>query len=119
VPATKPGQRTDLGKPVERTTLAANPRDPLYFETESMMPVDFLSFRRAFNTALAARLRELGGRAIYKARITYSARTSSAVKCGAANLERARFTTARAPRARQAPAGAPPAAEVTTGSGPA
>jgi len=54
VPATKPGTRTDLGKSVEGTTLAPNPRDPLYFETPTSLPVDFHSFRRAFNTALAA-----------------------------------------------------------------
>ncbi len=30
-----------------------DPRDPLYFETEVSLPVDFHSFRRAFNTALA------------------------------------------------------------------
>ncbi len=53
VPATKPGQRTDLGKPAEGTKLAPNPRDPLYFETEATLPVDFHSFRRAFASALA------------------------------------------------------------------
>jgi integrase len=53
VPATKPGQRTDLGKLGEGTKLAPNPRDPLYYETPSTLPVDFHSFRRAFNTALA------------------------------------------------------------------
>jgi integrase len=53
VPATKPGARTDLGKPAVGTKLAPNPRDPLYFETATTLPVDFHSFRRAFNTALA------------------------------------------------------------------
>src|SRR5262249_8037749 len=38
---------------VEGTKLAPNPRDPLYFETATTLPVDFHSFRRAFNTALA------------------------------------------------------------------
>jgi hypothetical protein len=53
VPAPKPGQRTDLGKAAGGTKLAADPRDPLYFETATTLPVDFHSFRRAFNTALA------------------------------------------------------------------
>jgi hypothetical protein len=53
VPATKPGQRTDLDKRVEGTKPAPNPRDPLYFETATTLPVDFHSFRRGFNTALA------------------------------------------------------------------
>jgi len=53
VPATKPGQRTDLGKTVEGTKPAPNPHDPLYFEKEDTLPVDFHSFRRAFSTALA------------------------------------------------------------------
>ncbi len=53
VPATRPGQRTDLGKLGEGTKLAPNPRDPLYYATPSTLPVDFHSFRRAFNTALA------------------------------------------------------------------
>jgi integrase len=53
VPATKPGQRTDLGKPVEGKKLAPNPRDPLYFETATTLPVDWHSFRRAFASALA------------------------------------------------------------------
>jgi len=53
VPATKPGQRTDLGKPAEGTKPAPNPRDPVYYETATTLPVDFHSFRRAFNTALA------------------------------------------------------------------
>ena len=52
-PATKPGTRTDLGKHAQGTQLAPNPRDPLYFETATTLPVDFHSFRRAFNTALA------------------------------------------------------------------
>jgi integrase len=54
VPATKPGTRTDLGRAVEGTKLEPSPRDPLYFQTPTSMPVDFHSFRRAFNTALAA-----------------------------------------------------------------
>jgi integrase len=33
--------------------LRPNPADPLYFETATTLPVDFHSFRRAFNTALA------------------------------------------------------------------
>ena len=33
--------------------LAPDARDPLYFETASTLPVDFHSFRRAFNTGLA------------------------------------------------------------------
>jgi len=33
--------------------LAPDPRDPLYFATASTLPVDFHSFRRAFNTGLA------------------------------------------------------------------
>ena len=53
VPATKPGARTDLGKPAEGTKPAPNPRDPIYYETASTLPVDFHSFRRAFSTALA------------------------------------------------------------------
>lgn len=53
VPATTRGQRTDLGKSIEGTKLAPNPRDPLYFETASTLPVDFHSFRRAFASALA------------------------------------------------------------------
>ncbi len=53
-PATRPGTRTDLGRRVEGTKLVPNPRDPLYFETPTSLPVDFHSFRRAFNTALAA-----------------------------------------------------------------
>jgi hypothetical protein len=53
VPATRPGTRTDLGKSAEGTQIAPNPGDPLYFETATTLPVDFHSFRRAFNTALA------------------------------------------------------------------
>ncbi len=53
VPATMRGTRTDLGR-TAGTRLAPNPRDPLYFETPTSLPVDFHSFRRAFNTALAA-----------------------------------------------------------------
>jgi hypothetical protein len=49
-----PGTRTDRGKLAKGTKLAPNPRDPLYFETEASLPVDFHSFRRAFNTALAS-----------------------------------------------------------------
>ncbi|MFT3769645.1 MAG: tyrosine-type recombinase/integrase [Minicystis sp.] len=53
VPIRKQGMRTDLGKRPEGTMLAPNPHDPLYFETPTSLPVDFHSFRRAFNTALA------------------------------------------------------------------
>jgi len=53
VPATHPGTRTDLGKQAQGTKLAPNPADPLYFETATTRPVDFHSFRRAYNTALA------------------------------------------------------------------
>ena len=53
VSATKPGMRTDLGKRADGTQPAPNPRDPLYFETSTTLAVDFHSFRRAFNTALA------------------------------------------------------------------
>jgi integrase len=53
VPATRPGMRTDLGRAAMGTKPAPNPRDPLYFETDVSLPVDFHSFRRAFNTALA------------------------------------------------------------------
>ena len=53
VPATSPGTRTDRGTVAEGTKLAPNPADPLYFETSTTLPVDFHSFRRAFNTALA------------------------------------------------------------------
>jgi integrase len=53
VPASRAGTRTDLGRYAEGTKLAPDPRDPLYFETATTLPVDFHSFRRAFNTALA------------------------------------------------------------------
>jgi integrase len=53
VPATRAGMRTDLGKHAPGTKTAPNPRDPLYFETEATLPVDFHSFRRAFASALA------------------------------------------------------------------
>jgi integrase len=53
VPATSPGTRTDRGVQAKGTKLAPNPRDPLYYETTTTRPVDFHSFRRAFNTALA------------------------------------------------------------------
>ncbi len=53
VPATASGTRTDLGKNRKGTKLAPHPRDPLYFETATTLPVDFHSFRRAFSTALA------------------------------------------------------------------
>jgi integrase len=54
VPATTRGTRTDLGRTAAGTRPAPNPHDPLYFESATSMPVDFHSFRRAFNTALAA-----------------------------------------------------------------
>jgi integrase len=53
VPNTSRGTRTDLGRVATGTKLAPNPSDPLYFETTATLPVDFHSFRRAFNTALA------------------------------------------------------------------
>jgi integrase len=53
VPNTSPGTRSDLGRLAPGTKLAPNPADPLYFETTFTRPVDFHSFRRAFNTALA------------------------------------------------------------------
>jgi integrase len=53
VPATSRGTRTDRGKFAKGTKLAPSPRDPLYHETATTLPVDFHSFRRAFNTALA------------------------------------------------------------------
>ncbi len=53
VPNTSPGTRSDLGREAPGTKLAPNPGDPLYFETPVTRPVDFHSFRRAFNTALA------------------------------------------------------------------
>ena len=53
VPATSKGTRTDKGKTAQGTKRAPNPRDPLYFETATTLPVDFHSFRRAFASALA------------------------------------------------------------------
>jgi integrase len=53
VPATKGGIRTDLGRSAPGSKFAPNPRDPLYFETATTLPVDFHSFRRAFASALA------------------------------------------------------------------
>lgn len=53
VPAKTPGMRTDLGKCPEGTMLAPNPRDRMYFATATTLPVDFHSFRRTFDTALA------------------------------------------------------------------
>ena len=53
VPATSKGTRTDRGKHARGTKLAPSPRDPLYFETATTLPVDFHSFRRAFASALA------------------------------------------------------------------
>jgi len=53
VPATKSGTRTDLGRSAPGSKFAPNPRDPLYFETATTLPVDFHSFRRAFASALA------------------------------------------------------------------
>ncbi len=47
------GRRTDLGRHSEGKKLAPHPQDPLYVETHVTLPVDFHSFRRAFNTALA------------------------------------------------------------------
>jgi integrase len=47
------GRRRDLGKHSGGTKLAPDPRDRLYLETDVSLPVDFHSFRRAFNTALA------------------------------------------------------------------
>jgi integrase len=52
-PATKKGTRTDLGKRAPGSKLAPNPGDPLYFDTQVSRRVDFHSFRRAYNTALA------------------------------------------------------------------
>jgi hypothetical protein len=43
-----------LSGPAEGTQLAPNPGDPSYFETSTTLPVDFHSFRRPFNAALAA-----------------------------------------------------------------
>jgi integrase len=53
VPATHPGMRSDLGKAAAGTQPAPNPRDPLYYETATTLPVDWHSFRRAFASALA------------------------------------------------------------------
>ncbi len=53
VAATSPGTRTDRGKKARGTKPAPNPRDPLYFETATTLPVDWHSFRRAFVSALA------------------------------------------------------------------
>jgi integrase len=53
IPNTSSGTRSDLGRVAPGTKLAPNPSDPLYFETAVTRPVDFHSFRRAFNTALA------------------------------------------------------------------
>jgi len=53
VPDIGKGRRTDLGRHSGGMKLAPHPADPLYFETDSTLPVDFHSFRRAFNTALA------------------------------------------------------------------
>lgn len=53
VPAVTQGTRTDKGKGPSVVRPTPNPRDPLYFETATSLPVDFHSFRRAFNTALA------------------------------------------------------------------
>jgi hypothetical protein len=53
VAAIKAGMRSDLGKHVVGTQPGPNPSDTLYFETAATLPVDFHSFRRAFNTALA------------------------------------------------------------------
>ena len=53
VPATKSGTRTDLGRRAAGTKLAPDPSDPLYLETETTLPVDLHSFRRAFASALA------------------------------------------------------------------
>jgi site-specific recombinase XerC len=53
VPATRPGTRTDRGIRAKGTKLAPNRGDPLYYETATSKRVDFHSFRRNFNTALA------------------------------------------------------------------
>jgi integrase len=53
VPAIQRGWRRDLGKAPSGTKLAPHPSDPLYFDTGTTLAVDFHSFRRAFNTALA------------------------------------------------------------------
>jgi integrase len=54
VPATKAGTRSDLGFRATGTKLSPNPLDPLYYEQARTLAVDFHSFRRAYNTALAA-----------------------------------------------------------------
>jgi integrase len=50
-------RRTQGRAPISASTrqgkIAPNPRDPLYFETATTLPVDFHSFRRAFASALA------------------------------------------------------------------
>ena len=43
------GRRGKVG----REDLSPDPSDPLFFETETTLPVDFHSFRRGFATALA------------------------------------------------------------------
>ncbi len=54
VPRRGKGLRWDIpGKYQGETMLAPNPLDPLYHETAATLPVDFHSFRRAFNTGLA------------------------------------------------------------------
>ncbi len=45
--------RAPIAHASQGTKLAPNPRDPLYHETTTTRLVDFHSFRRAFNTALA------------------------------------------------------------------
>ncbi len=83
VPATQPGTRTDLGKRAEGTKRAPNPADPLYHETATTLPVDFHSFRRAFNTALAEaglnvqRAMVLAGHSDAKTHLRYVMRTSA------------------------------------------
>jgi hypothetical protein len=52
VAATSPGTRTDRGKKAQGTKPAPDPRDPLYFETATTLPVDW-HFRRVFVSALA------------------------------------------------------------------
>jgi hypothetical protein len=52
-PGGRQGDAHGPGQAREGRKLAPNPRDPPYFETASTLPVDFHSFRRAFNTALA------------------------------------------------------------------
>ena len=60
-----------------------NPADPLYFETATTLPVDFHSFRRAFNTALADagvnvhRARHLAGHSDAKTHMRYVMRSPS------------------------------------------